>query len=134
MDISRISNSKELNSHLAYLVSAREAREAKIIDDAKSIIDALMHPAAVIKESARDLAGDKDFKTDLLKIGVNLASNYFTRKITTTAVNSFISTVLGRFSNKKDGGNSFGILNLISRIVPGKKKKINKTTINADHQ
>jgi hypothetical protein len=118
-----INNHIELKKQLDHLLLERDMYEKKIFDNTKELVNMVTHPAGIIKQSARELASSNDFRKDVFKIGVNLASNYLTRKITNTALNSVLTTLAKRFSKKSANGTPPRFISFLSKILPGIRLK-----------
>ncbi|WP_317896755.1 hypothetical protein [Aurantibacillus circumpalustris] len=114
-----ISNHIELKDRISYLISERKKCEEKLLINLKDTVDTVIHPTTIIKQSAHDLAASKDFRADVLKIGINLASSYLIGKL----ANTLVGSVLKKITNKNSNEKSKGLLGFIGNLVSGKKDK-----------
>ncbi len=118
-----IANEQQLHNRIRELKSQRTDCEQKITDHVREISAVISNPAPIIKRTVKDLAGDKNFKTELLSLGLSFASRYLGGRM--GAAGAAGSSVLSLLINKFAPGNSdkiSGIAGLISRLL-GREKK-----------
>jgi hypothetical protein len=80
MTTKKITSHEQLKQELAALRDKRDNYKKLVIADASELYTIVKDPVPLLKQTARRLAGDSDFRFDLLKIGVNLAGNYMSGK------------------------------------------------------
>lgn len=121
MDPENIRNHKELKLHLSLLISEKEKRSGLIVGQVKEVYDVISHPAKIIKQTAKELAGDKDFRSDLILIAVNLASNFLARKVTSSAVSALLTLLVDKISARRNSSESGNIFSQLISMISGKK-------------
>lgn len=127
MDAVNIRNHRELKQHLRFLKSEREKRGAVLAGNVKDIYEVISHPAKIIKQTARELAGDNDFRSDLIKIAINLASNFLTKNVTSSAVSALLTLLIDKVVDRKGSGESISIFKQLFDLIRGKKSGQKKT-------
>ena len=80
MAAKKITSQEQLKQELAALRVKRDNYKKLVLTDASELYTIVKDPVPLLKQTARRLAGDGDFRFDLLKIGVNLAGNYMSGK------------------------------------------------------
>ena len=114
-----------LNNRIQKLKEDQAKCEFSIMRVSADIYEELSHPATIIKRSVRELANDSDFRSDLVRAGVNAASHYLTAQLEKSAVSNLISKFLDKVSAKAKDTKFEGILNVITGLVTGSQKENN---------
>ena len=126
MDTS-VSNHSELKRRLISLRAEEQKYKALIINDVKEIYGIVQNPAPVIMRTVKVLASDKDFRVDLLTVGLNFAANYLTNKTVGPISNIYtlVKGLLAKNAGKTGNNKSSNIVNLLSKIISGNKTSKN---------
>jgi len=93
-----IYDQRSLEEQLRLLQMKRDLHEAAIKSDLKEIYNRIQHPVPFIKQSVSELAADKDFRVNLLQIGLNYASDYLVNKLAkpTAGKENLLSVLLNK--------------------------------------
>jgi len=87
----------ELQNRIKSLKENRARKETLILKDLSKVYAITQSPASYIKQVTGALANDKDFRLNLLKIGLTLGTNYLAKFL---AGPEKTSTVLSNISEK----------------------------------
>jgi hypothetical protein len=119
----KITSYDQLHQHIAELVSEREKTETLIVNEVMEIYNLVQNPGILIKRTVSDLASDKNFRTDILKIGVSLTSNIISGRMSGTAsgIGSIVSFLLKKVSGDEGKFNLANLGGFISKLIPWKK-------------
>src|SRR6185436_4699709 len=92
-----------LRAELGLLRVQQKEKEILIDSQLKEIYSTLEHPASYIKRNIKELASDKDVRTDLFMIGLNFAVSYLGEKLTkSAAIKDLILNLFRKRSAKKE--------------------------------
>ncbi|MDI1354267.1 MAG: hypothetical protein PSX36_05095 [bacterium] len=127
MDSVNIRNHEDLRKHLSYLIAEKEKRSVLIIADAKEVVEVFYHPAKIIKKTIGELAGDTNFRSDLILIAVNAASNFIGRKVAGTTLSALLTLLIDKVTAGKKGEPTSNFLSKIFSTISGKKSGQNKS-------
>jgi hypothetical protein len=123
MATARITSHAQLRERIAALQAQRDNYKNLVVNDVKEVYGIVKDPVPMIKRTVRDLAADKSFRFDLLKIGLSFAGNYLSRKGAAGIGRSAIASILIEKAlgtgTSSEGGNLAG---LIARFFKSKKK------------
>jgi len=81
-----MSREKELQEELAKAIGLRKQKEEAISKSVSEIYHTVTHPAKIMKDCVRDLAADKDLRSDIGKLAVHALANTFTSAKTKTGL------------------------------------------------
>ena len=76
----RIRSEKELAERIAQLQAKKSALEANITAAANDLYANIRQPSKLIRDCVRDLAGDSDFRFDVLKLATGFFAKFFSAK------------------------------------------------------
>jgi hypothetical protein len=125
MNEKAIWNQVMLREEILALKNEQKKCEILIGKQSSEIYEVARNPSPYIKRVAKELVSDKDFRVDLLKLGLNFASTYLSGKLTNpTFTKSPILSVLLKFLGNKQETNKYAdILETISKLFSQKKNK-----------
>jgi hypothetical protein len=121
-------NYSQLKERIRSLKENRKRIEAHILHDLSMVYAITQAPAPYIKQVTRDLAADKDFRTNLLKIGLNLGTNYLYKMVSRpkngAALLSVLSERLGLKGETTKSGSLADLLRqLLAKLSPEETPK-----------
>jgi len=119
---------EELKDRIRSLKEIREQHETLIIRDLSNLHAIIKHPAPFLKNVAKDLAADKDFKTDLLNIALNLGTNYLSKILTRReSGSSLLSAIYDKLVSKNEATDQGSIVNMLMKFFSksGTKRQSN---------
>jgi|GEM_PF-5565442 len=100
-----LSNHTELKEKIQALEDARKECEDYLFTEGKKAIAFVSDPGTLVKGLAQEFARDKDFRKDLLKIGLSAGTNYLGRLIQSpTASEALFSFLFNKLSSGKEDG------------------------------
>ena len=122
--MSRITNNTQLRERITTLRRERANCENKLAEHAREGLDLLTNPAPIIKRTVKDLAGGKNFKTELLSLGLSFASRYLGGRMGAAgaAGSSLLSMLADKFVAAQ-GENPGGIAGMLARLISRVKKQ-----------
>jgi len=125
MELRKIKNQTQLIERIRFLEAKKEIHEQLIVEHASAIYEVVSDPVPLLKETVHTLAGDKDFKGDLLKVGVNLAAAYVGNKFSagSGAKSNIIGMVIDALSSEKGNVLFSKVKNWISEFISKTNKK-----------
>lgn len=89
-----LSNHTELREKIQVLEASRKECEDYLSAEGGKVIALVSDPGTFIKELTQELARDKDFRKDLLKIGLSAGTNYLGRLIQSPAASEALFAFL----------------------------------------
>ena len=96
-----MSREKALQEELAKAMDLRTQKEAEISKSVSEIYYTVTHPAKIIKDCIRDLASDKDLRSDIGKLALHALANKFTSSKTKTGfISRIVPSVINFFFRK----------------------------------
>lgn len=98
-----IKNKTDLDKRLQELELQRAALEKRISKKSQETFEILTNPSQIIKRTVSDLAGDTNFRTDLLHLVIAGAATYAGKKIAAVPFISRLLTVIRERFFEKGG-------------------------------
>ena len=112
-----------LKDRIRVLKADREKREELLVNDLSKVYAITQSPAPYIKQFTRDLLGDKYFRINLFKIGLNLGVNYLNKILSRpTKGASLFSSLSEKFNLKDETKTGESIVDLLAKWL----KKLNQ--------
>lgn len=113
IDMSRgIKNHKALREKILYVERLKNEQELALFAGLKETMSVVSDPVPFVKEVTRNLAKDKDFRKDLLRLALSAGVNYLGRWVQSPGSQSAIASL---FESKNDTGEKSG--NILKRIL-----------------
>lgn len=82
-----LSNHTELKEKIRALEVAAKSSEDFLINEGKKVLAIISDPTPSIKDLTKELARDKYFRKDLLRIGLSAGANYLGKMINSPSAN-----------------------------------------------
>lgn len=96
-----IKNRQQLLNHLALLEEREKFYRVRVERDVAELLMFVKDPASTIKRTVKSLAGDKDFRGDLLNVGLNYAMEFITGKLRDRAAKGgWLASLISKFRGK----------------------------------
>jgi hypothetical protein len=92
----KIKNSQQLQQRLRELNTKRELLEASIIRNSEETYAVFTHPGPIIKRTIRELAFDREFRSDLWQVVLSSVASYAGKKF---AGSSFVKGLADSIGN-----------------------------------
>ncbi len=102
MSLPAIKNRQQLLAHIELLEEKEKFYRARLKSDATEIVSFMQDPASSIKRTVKSLAGDGDFRGDLLNIGANYLVGFLGEKLKSGKVPGWISALISKFGGSKN--------------------------------
>ncbi|HOZ88587.1 MAG TPA: hypothetical protein PL029_12560 [Bacteroidia bacterium] len=119
-----LTSHKELKEKILALEDSAKNLEAGLLTEVRNTLKVVSQPGPLIKDLTHELARDKDFRKDLLKIGLSAGANYLGKMISSPATGEAILSFLLKKPDKQNGSGEGGVLSYIARLL--EKLKPNK--------
>lgn len=110
---------RELKDHISLKEQMRSVEQAikqqekHLLSELKRMTLAISDPAPYIRQLTSELARDKDFRKDLLKLALSAGTNYLARLLRSpSTIDALRSTFTGGSKEKSEG-----LLNKLLRLV-----------------
>ncbi|MES2679469.1 MAG: hypothetical protein V4635_06265 [Bacteroidota bacterium] len=114
-------NYEDLEQRIGSLKENCEKQEAQILNHVSELYAITKDPVHYISEVACNLAEKKDFKTNLLKIGLNLGTDYLYRMVSRrgrkASAYQASNETQDRSHEETEGNNENGVTDLITEFL-----------------
>ena len=112
-----LKNHTELKERILALEVAAKAGEEFLMNEGQRALAIAANPGSFIKDLAQELARDKDFRKDLLRIGLSAGINYLGKVISSPATGDALLSFLLKKSGNQNGSGDGGALKFIARLL-----------------
>ncbi|PBQ30522.1 hypothetical protein CNR22_01640 [Sphingobacteriaceae bacterium] len=119
----QINTRKELIEKMRQLEDSQKERERYLVAELRNTVAVVSDPAPYLQELVSELAKDKDFRKDLLRIGLSAATNYLGKIIQSPKTSDALLSLLSKkmsSEDKTDGGIPNYLRTILSIFKPAK--------------
>ncbi len=124
----QLNNHTELKERIRALEALKTAAESYLLNEVRKTISVVRDPGTAIKSLASELARDKDFRKDLLKISLSAGTNYLGKFIQSQVVSDAIMSFVLTKINPEGSGKKAGVWKYVVRLLD-KLKSTNKEAV-----
>ncbi|WP_317897690.1 hypothetical protein [Aurantibacillus circumpalustris] len=125
--LKHINNHTELIEEIRALEKSKREYENQLHAEAKQILELVSDPTPFIKELVHEFSRDKDFRKDLLKIGLSAGANYLGKLMQSPTASDVVFSFLSKKINtiNPDGDGIWNRLaKLLTKIKPTKHEQV----------
>lgn len=112
-----LSNHTELKERIRALEDSVKSSEEFLVNEGKKALAILAEPGPFIKNLTQELARDKDFRKDLLRIGLSAGVNYLGKMINSPGAGEALISYILKKTNGHGGSGEGGVWKYIARLM-----------------
>lgn len=125
--LKHVNNHTELKEEIRVLENSKREYENQLRAEAKQILELVSDPTPFVKELVHEFARDKDFRKDMLRIGLSAGTSYLGKLMQSPTVSDAVFSFLSKKINtiNPDGDGMWNRLaKLLTKIKPAKHEHV----------